>query len=110
MSMLQPVVADLLKMIPNRYLVVNVAAQRARCISKASEDTGIPLKEKPVSTALRQIAAGQVHLEDAVDAPVPDLPEHDVHSESFAFDEEDEENEDIISGENNTDTEETEAE
>ncbi len=54
--MLYPSMSDLLKKIPNRYALVNVAAKRARDIAaRAEEDTELHLEEKPVSMALDDI-------------------------------------------------------
>ena len=50
--MLKPTMSELLDIIPNRYLLVNVAAKRARDIADASEQAGEPLDEKPVKLAL----------------------------------------------------------
>ena len=56
--MLTPSVGELMKHIPSRYLLVNVAAQRAREISEISEQEGIQLDEKPVKLAINEIASG----------------------------------------------------
>ncbi len=54
--MLYPSMSDLLKKVPNRYALVNVAAKRARDIAaNAEEDPDIHLEEKPVSMALDDI-------------------------------------------------------
>ena len=58
--MLKPAMNDLLKRVGNRYLLVNLAAQRARDISAAAEETGESLTEKPVKMALDEIAAGTI--------------------------------------------------
>ena len=50
--MLEPTMSDLLKVIPNRYLLVNIAAKRARDIAEAAEAAEEPLNEKPVKLAL----------------------------------------------------------
>ncbi len=52
--------SDLLKEIPSRYMLVNVVAQRARQIASEAEDAGIPLDDKPVSIAIREVAEGKV--------------------------------------------------
>ena len=44
----------------SRYMLVNVVAQRARQIASEAEDAGIPLDDKPVSIAIREVAAGKV--------------------------------------------------
>lgn len=58
--MLYPSLPELLKNVNSRYLLVNVVAKRAREISKEAEETEASLDEKPVSIALREIAAGKV--------------------------------------------------
>lgn len=58
--MLYPPMGDLLKEIPSRYMLVNVVAQRARQIASASEESGVPLDDKPVSIAIREVAEGKV--------------------------------------------------
>ena len=58
--MLYPAMNKLLEKIPSRYLLVNVVAQRARQIASASEESGVPLDDKPVSIAIREVAEGKV--------------------------------------------------
>lgn len=58
--MLYPAMKDLLKQVPSRYLLVNVVAVRARQIAAEAEDAGITLEDKPVSIAIREVAAGKV--------------------------------------------------
>ena len=58
--MLYPPMGDLLKEIPSRYMLVNVVAQRARQIASEAEETGVPLDDKPVSIAIREVAEGRV--------------------------------------------------
>lgn len=53
--MLEPTMSDLLKIIPNRYLLVNIAAKRARDIADAAEADEISLDDKPVKLALYDI-------------------------------------------------------
>lgn len=53
--MLEPTMSDLLKTIPNRYLLVNIAAKRARDIADAAEMAEEPLEDKPVKLALYDI-------------------------------------------------------
>ncbi len=62
--MLYPAMADLLKQVPSRYMLVNVVAQRAREIAQTAEDEGCPLEEKPVTMAIHEVAEGQVTLRD----------------------------------------------
>ena len=58
--MLYPPVADLLKNVGSRYLLVNVVAQRARQISEESETYQEELPEKPVTLAIREVAEGKL--------------------------------------------------
>jgi DNA-directed RNA polymerase subunit omega len=67
--MLQPSMNELLRKIPNRYMIVNIAAHRARIIAQEAEDAGDYLDDKPVSLALEEIAEGRLHLEK----PAPHL-------------------------------------
>jgi DNA-directed RNA polymerase subunit omega len=61
--MLYPPVADLLKNVESRYLLVNVIAQRARQIAANAEEEGIELPAKPVTLAIREIADGKISAE-----------------------------------------------
>lgn len=56
--MLYPPVADLLKNVDSRYLLVNVVAQRARQIASEAEAQQEELTEKPVTLAIREVADG----------------------------------------------------
>ena len=58
--MLYPPVADMLKNVDSRYLLVNVVAQRARIISEEAETFGEELPEKPVTLAIREVAEGKL--------------------------------------------------
>lgn len=58
--MLYPPVADLLKGVKSRYLLVNVVAQRARKIASDAEEFGEELTEKPVTLAIREVADGKL--------------------------------------------------
>ena len=58
--MLYPPVADLLKDVKSRYLLVNVVAQRARQIAEEAEEYGEELTEKPVTLAIREVAEGKL--------------------------------------------------
>ncbi len=60
--MLYPPMKDLLKEIPSRYMLVNVVAQRARQIASEAESAGIPLDDKPVSMAIREVADGKIDV------------------------------------------------
>ena len=58
--MLYPPVADMLKYVDSRYLLVNVVAQRARKIADEAEAFQEELTEKPVTLAIREVAAGEL--------------------------------------------------
>ena len=58
--MLNPSMQELMKRVGNRYLLVNLAAQRARDIADESEEKGEPLPDKAVKLALDEIAAGKI--------------------------------------------------
>lgn len=58
--MLYPPVADLLKNVDSRYLLVNVVAQRARQIAEEAEMYQEELTEKPVTLAIKEVADGQL--------------------------------------------------
>ena len=58
--MLYPPVADLLKNVDSRYLLVNVVAQRARQIAQEAEEMQEELPEKPVTLAIREVADGKL--------------------------------------------------
>lgn len=58
--MLYPPVADMLKNVSSRYLLVNVVAQRARQISSEAMALQEELPEKPVTLAIREVAEGKL--------------------------------------------------
>lgn len=58
--MLYPPVADLLRDVQSRYLLVNVVAQRARQIAAEAEEFQEELPEKPVTLAIREVADGKL--------------------------------------------------
>ena len=58
--MLYPPVADLLKNVDSRYLLVNVVAQRARQLASQAEELQQELTEKPVTLAIKEVAAGEL--------------------------------------------------
>ena len=58
--MLYPPVADMLKNVDSRYLLVNVVAQRARTIAAEAEAFGEELSDKPVTLAIREVAEGKL--------------------------------------------------
>ena len=58
--MLYPPVADLLKKVDSRYLLVNVVAKRARQIAEEAEELHEELPEKPVTMAINEVANGEL--------------------------------------------------
>ena len=58
--MLYPPVADLLKNVDSRYLLVNVVAHRARQIAAEAEAFQEELPEKPVTMAIWEVADGKL--------------------------------------------------
>ena len=56
--MLYPPVADMLKNVDSRYLLVNVVAQRASQLATEAEALQEDLTEKPVTLAIREVAEG----------------------------------------------------
>lgn len=58
--MLNPSMQELMKRVGNRYLLVNLAAQRARDIADEAEAKGEELPDKAVKLALDEIAAGEI--------------------------------------------------
>ena len=58
--MLYPPVAELLKNVDSRYLLVNVVAHRARQIAVEAEAFQEELPEKPVTLAIQEVANGKL--------------------------------------------------
>ena len=58
--MLYPPVADLLKKVDSRYLLVNLVAHRARQIAAEAEAFQEDLPEKPVTMAIAEVADGEL--------------------------------------------------
>lgn len=58
--MLYPAMSELLKEVNGRYLLVNLAARRAREIAEYAEEEKIELSDKPVSLAVHEIADGKL--------------------------------------------------
>ena len=63
--LLYPPMKELLQNVTSRYLLVNLVANRARKLSSEAEESGIPLTEKPVTLAVREVAAGELKAEDS---------------------------------------------
>ena len=59
MSKLYPAMNQLTSYVPNRYMMVNVVARRARQIASEAEVSGEHLEEKPVTMAIDEVAEGK---------------------------------------------------
>lgn len=55
-----PPVADMLKYVESRYLLVNLVAHRARQIAVEAEEFHEELTDKPVTLAIREVAEGKL--------------------------------------------------
>lgn len=62
--LLYPPMKDLLKNVPSRYMLVNLVANRARRISSDSEQSGVPLTDKSVTLAIREVASGALRIDE----------------------------------------------
>lgn len=58
--MLYPAMNKLTAHVPNRYLLVNVVARRARQIAQEAEDNGEKMDVKPVTLAIHEVADGKL--------------------------------------------------
>lgn len=58
--MLYPAMNKLTSYVPNRYMLVNVVARRARQIAEIQEETGENLDEKAVTLAIHEVAEGKL--------------------------------------------------
>lgn len=62
--MLYPAMSTLNKYVENRYLLVNVVARRARQIAEKADTEGTHLTEKPVTSAINEVADGKLSTAD----------------------------------------------
>ena len=60
--MLYPAMNKLTANVPNRYLLVNVVARRARQIAQEAEDMGEKMDVKPVTLAIHEVADGKMSV------------------------------------------------
>ena len=58
--MLYPAMNKLTSHVPNRYMLVNVVARRARQLAEEAEQAGEHLSEKPVTLAINEVAEGKL--------------------------------------------------
>ena len=71
--MLKPSMQDLMKRVNNRYLLVNLAAQRARDLSAEEENSGVKLEEKPIKIALDEICDDKIEYRPGPKPQAEDL-------------------------------------
>lgn len=64
--MLNPSMGELMKKVPNRYALVNIAAKRAREISDDAFDLQEILPEKTIKMALDEIIAGDIEVNEEI--------------------------------------------
>ena len=62
--MLYPAMSTLNSHVPDRYMLVNVVARRARQIADDADEAGIQLDEKPVTLAIHEVADGKIDAGD----------------------------------------------
>lgn len=79
-------VEDCLKRVPNRFLIVNLAARRVRQIREGSEYLVSSPKNEDIVVALRELAAGKVKLRAAeiTEAMQEFLPADEAQAEAPA--------------------------
>ena len=58
--MLYPAMNKLTSYVPNRSMLVNVVARRARQLAENAEEIGEHLDEKPVTLAINEVAEGKL--------------------------------------------------
>lgn len=58
--MLYPAMNKLTSHVPNRYMLVNVVARRARQLAEEAEQASEHLSEKPVTLAINEVAEGKL--------------------------------------------------
>lgn len=86
--MLKPSMQDLMKKVNNRYLLVNLSAQRARDLCAEEEKTGKELPDKPVKLALDEISNGEIEYREGP-KPEPEAAEDLVAAASASAEESD---------------------
>ena len=62
--MIYPAMNILMEKVSSRYILVNVAAKRARQIAEEAEQEGKSLTEKPVRTAVNELASGKLIIKE----------------------------------------------
>lgn len=66
--MIEPTIGDLLKVVSNKYVLVTLAAKRARELTENADPLVEPHNDKPTTIALREIAAGKLKYEAVEEA------------------------------------------
>ena len=59
-GMIYPAMNKLTARVPNRYMLVNVVARRARQSAEDAEENFTKLEEKPVTLAIDEVALGKI--------------------------------------------------
>ena len=62
--MIYPAMNVLMEKVSSRYMLVNVTAKRARQIADEYEQEGKSLNEKPVRSAVNELAAGKLIVKE----------------------------------------------
>ncbi|HIQ87815.1 MAG TPA: DNA-directed RNA polymerase subunit omega [Candidatus Scatomorpha gallistercoris] len=62
--MLYPPMAELVKKVGSRYLLVNLVSRRARDIAQKAEEEGEPLDTKPISMAIDEVYTGKLKIKE----------------------------------------------
>ena len=78
--MLYPAMNKLTGYIPNRYMLVDVVARRARQIADEAEEAGVHLAEKPVTMAIQEVADGKLDarsMDLTIEEPEDQLPQRE---------------------------------
>lgn len=70
--MLYPAMNKLTSHVPNRYMLVNVVARRARQIAEIAEQNGEILEEKAVTLAIHEVADGKLDA-SGMDLTIKDM-------------------------------------
>ena len=64
--MIYPAMNVLMEKVSSRYMLVNVAAKRARQIADECEKEGKSLNEKPVRSAVNELASGKLMVKENI--------------------------------------------
>lgn len=80
--MLKPSMQELMRRVGNRYLLVNLTAQRARDLADKAEEKKEPLKDKAVKLALDEIARGRIVYRPGARV-IPILPKNNAVAASM---------------------------